>query len=200
MSWGHAHHKIILSKAAREFEAVAGWRDWQRKNEGHRGDLTIIPGKHCVVQLDDLSNPNSGWLVVYGELRFMQSPHPEDVERLSRLKFVVFKTADNEVLTFRLDWTQQQLDQWLRQNLRLLFKFLDLRYPGNAAPAGEVFADVITGAEVSEAKGPAARKYTEHAVRIATKHKIPQFIKDSLSSAIRTVGCFCLFLGGLRGS
>ncbi|KAJ6603887.1 hypothetical protein B0H10DRAFT_2078524 [Mycena sp. CBHHK59/15] len=80
---------------------------------------------------------------------------------------------------FRLDWTQQQLDQWLRKNLRLLFKFLDLRYPGNAAPGfhwvllGKSLRKLyvkhrpqITGAEVSEAKGPAARKYTEHAVRI----------------------------------
>lgn len=96
------------------------------------------------------------------------------------MKLAVFKTLTNENLQFGVDWTQKQIDKWLRDLFPLLFEFLDHRYPENAVPGKFHWVllgkaqralyvmnrPLINGELLNEAKGPVARNYMEHAVRI----------------------------------
>ncbi|KAJ7508165.1 hypothetical protein B0H11DRAFT_2218162 [Mycena galericulata] len=126
-----------------------------------------------------------------GELRIDKSPNAPALEQLRKNGLAAFTTLDGEDLTFNVNWTQERIDRWLRKTFSLLFQFLDLRYPENAAPkfhwmlVGKANRKLyiigrprITGAELNEAKGPTARNYLEHHIRIATKHKIPSSVLE----------------------
>ncbi|KAF7359695.1 hypothetical protein MVEN_00693900 [Mycena venus] len=148
-----------------------------------------------------------------GELRVTQSPTPAQVEKLLKHHLAVLKMCEDKTLEFGLDWNQSQIDKWLRQLLPLLFEFLDARYPDVIPPnfhwalLGKdqrtlylMERKTITGAELDQAKGPTARKFHDHVLRIgestsefllpdsdidpATKHKIPSSLCKNLKVAV----------------
>ncbi|KAJ6552957.1 hypothetical protein B0H19DRAFT_1155328 [Mycena capillaripes] len=132
-----------------------------------------------------------------GDLRDNHCPTPAQVEKLLKYHLAVLKAGGDRPLEFGLEWSQSRIDEWLRELLPLLFEFLDSRYPDLIPPAlhwallgkdqRTLFVmerDAITGAELDQAKGPAARKFKDHVLRIATKHKIPSSIFKNLPEAI----------------
>lgn len=109
-----------------------------------------------------------------------QCPNPAEVEKLIRYRLAVVKTRDGQTLEFALEWSQESIDQWIREQVPVLFEFLDLRYLEDSGPNSfhwvllsksqrKLFAmnrPHITGEEVDQAKGPANWKPKEHTVRI----------------------------------
>ncbi|KAJ7886277.1 hypothetical protein B0H13DRAFT_2342924 [Mycena leptocephala] len=143
-----------------------------------------------------------------GDLRITQCPTAGKVEDLLKKKFAVLKTPDKKDLEFNPNWTQKRIDKWLRELLPLLFKFLDLRYPGvvyhwvllgkDQRSLFVMDRETTTGAELDEAKGPSGRKFQDHVYNkaksnhsetldVATKHKIPSSVRKSLPSAIEAI-------------
>ncbi|KAJ6623232.1 hypothetical protein B0H10DRAFT_2213621 [Mycena sp. CBHHK59/15] len=118
-----------------------------------------------------------------GELQDAKSPTPSTVEKLLKCKLVISKTRDDKELEFSLAWDQKQIDKWFRMLFPILFEYLEYRYPGDrdhwvllGKDQRKLFVmdrASITGAELDESKGPANRKFTDHVLRIATKHHIP---------------------------
>ncbi|KAJ7728404.1 hypothetical protein B0H14DRAFT_3169388 [Mycena olivaceomarginata] len=102
-----------------------------------------------------------------GDLRDDHCPTPAQVEKLLKYHLAVSKPGGDGSLEFGLDWSQSQIDEWLRELLPLLFEFLDSRYPDAKPPAlhwallgkdqRTLFVmerETITGAELDQAKGP----------------------------------------------
>lgn len=114
-----------------------------------------------------------------GDLRVCKCVSAPALEKLRKYGLVAFNTMDGTDLYFNIACTQARIDKWLRELFPLLFEFLDGRYPENVAPGyhwillAKAQRDLyvmdrpnITGAELDVAKGQAARKWLEHAVRI----------------------------------
>ncbi|KAJ6491341.1 hypothetical protein C8R47DRAFT_1070889 [Mycena vitilis] len=136
------------------------------------------------------------------DLRVSQCPTGKPLEYAGKKKLAVFKMKTDDGgskdLEFGLEWNQKRIDKWFRQLLPLLFSFLDSRYPENALPGkfhwfllGKdnrtlyvIDREIITGAELDANKGQTARKYSEHAIRFATKHKIPSCLWKNLEGAV----------------
>ncbi|KAJ7753473.1 hypothetical protein B0H16DRAFT_1459372 [Mycena metata] len=131
-----------------------------------------------------------------GELRCDKSLDIRELEKRSKFGVVAFETRSADSLEFGIKWSQKQIDKWLREILPLAFEFLDKRYPEDIEGyhwtlvrkhGKQVFVmhrTNTTGQELEEAKGPATRKWMEHAVRVATKHKIPAAVWMGFDDAI----------------
>ncbi|KAJ7731741.1 hypothetical protein B0H16DRAFT_1468913 [Mycena metata] len=131
-----------------------------------------------------------------GELRCDKSLDIRELEKRSKFGVVAFETRSADSLEFGIKWSQKQIDKWLREILPLAFEFLDKRYPKDIEGyhwtlvrkhGKQVFVmhrTNTTGQELEEAKGPATRKWMEHAVRVATKHKIPAAVWMGFDDAI----------------
>ncbi|KAF7334185.1 hypothetical protein MVEN_02324700 [Mycena venus] len=120
-----------------------------------------------------------------GALRKSLCPTPSVFESLLSSGLAVLKTREGDALMFKKDWDQARIDKWLRTLFPYVFEFLDARYPDDAAPGYHwvltnkdgralfVMRRPIDGDLLDQVKGSSSRKLTEHAIRIATKHKIP---------------------------
>ncbi|KAJ7456398.1 hypothetical protein B0H11DRAFT_2321742 [Mycena galericulata] len=133
-----------------------------------------------------------------GDLQSPQCPDPAAVEKLIRYKLAVVRTPEGQTLQFAVGWSQKRVDRWFRELTPLVFKFLDAHYPEDSPPSfhwvllGKSQRNLftinradITGDELNQAKGPSNRKYQEHAVRIATKHRIPSSVYKNWADAIK---------------
>ncbi|KAJ7078996.1 hypothetical protein C8R44DRAFT_863019 [Mycena epipterygia] len=183
------------------FRSTEGTTRASGSGSGSKGPGKARKKNNPVAQMVKVHNVHiiTSGLDIEGDLRDTQSFSGPALEQLKKKKLAAFKTPlTHEDLQFGLDWSQQRIDKWLRETFSLLFEFLDLRYPEDALPGYHwvvlgkhqrslyvMHRPKINGELLNEAKGPVARNYMEHAVRIATKHKIPtSLFKGGLDKAI----------------
>ncbi|KAK7000662.1 hypothetical protein R3P38DRAFT_3057202 [Favolaschia claudopus] len=126
-----------------------------------------------------------------GKLRVKQPYSKELVNDLIANGLTAFETRDEGNLEFRLDWSQQEIDTWLREVLPLLFEYLDRCYAEDAAKFHwqTLFAldRKVTGELLDEVKGAVGRNYKQHSIHIATKHRIPEAAWKSFDDALEAM-------------
>ncbi|KAK7007964.1 hypothetical protein R3P38DRAFT_1623314 [Favolaschia claudopus] len=137
-----------------------------------------------------------GGLDATGKLRVKQPYSKELVNDLKANGLTAFETRDEGNLEFtRLDWSQKEIDTWLREVLPLLFEYLDRCYAEDATEFHWVLLSKskqtlfaldrkVTGELLDEVKGAVGRNYKEHSIRIATKHRIPEAAWKSFDDAL----------------
>ncbi|KAJ7710107.1 hypothetical protein B0H14DRAFT_3022348 [Mycena olivaceomarginata] len=119
-----------------------------------------------------------------GELRDLRCPGRSEFESFFGYDLAAVKNEDGKEIVFKKTWDHQRIDKWVRGLMPDVFRFLDHRYPENAHPAYHwvllnkdrlklyVMKCPITGELLEEVKGLKSKTAGEHAIRIATKHKI----------------------------
>ncbi|KAF7371908.1 hypothetical protein MVEN_00048500 [Mycena venus] len=163
-------------------ETNSGFRPKKEKSEKDKEGKSATTNR--IVKLGSVSIITVG-LDSHGVLRKTRCPTPSVFESLLSSGLAVLKTREGGVLTFKKDWDQARIDKWFRTLFPYVFEFLDARYPEDAAPGYHwvlmnkdgralfVMRRPIDGDLLDQVKGSSSKKLTEHAIRIATKHKIP---------------------------
>ncbi|KAF7341470.1 hypothetical protein MVEN_01884300 [Mycena venus] len=163
-------------------ETNSGFRPKKEKSEKDKEGKSATTIR--IVKLGSVSIITAG-LDSHGTLQKTRCPTPSVFESLLSSGLAVLKTREGGVLTFKKDWDQARIDKWFCTLFPYVFEFLDARYPEDAAPGYHwvltnkdgralfVMRRPIDGDLLDQVKGSSSKKLTEHAIRIATKHKIP---------------------------
>ncbi|KAJ6469985.1 hypothetical protein C8R45DRAFT_1105076 [Mycena sanguinolenta] len=179
---------VRASEAAARMETYAGFR---QKDGGKKGDPSnrkaskeTETSKFKATRVGSVSIITSG-LDSKGELREPRCPSSSEFEALFSCDLAVVQTEKGEEIRFKKNWDQARIDKWMRVLMPDVFMFLDQRYPEEAYHWVLLNKDrlklyvmkrPITGELLEEVKGSKSKPAAEHAIRIATKHKIPSAV------------------------
>ncbi|KAF8874097.1 hypothetical protein CPB84DRAFT_1853769 [Gymnopilus junonius] len=127
-------------------------------------------------------NPDGSWIDE-------QYPPGPDLDTFQKNGLMV-KESPTSDLVIQIDWTEHDIDSWMRERFPSLFQWLDVRFGApdsgvhwvllrkhyNTLSVVMIGSETCSGKNLLEARGTPGRKYSAHHVIIAIKHCIPPAI------------------------